>query len=304
MQEQFKNASATTLGSAITSTTATTITVADATQFPSSPQFRIIIDSELMLVTGISGNTLTVVRGAESSPASVHSNGAAVTHIVTVGALDSLGKDNSPWWNGVRPTFELFDANGDTLTLSSFTEYRTASDVGTPSLANQDRYITIGRPAGSGGPGSTEGLVSLGRPAPSTPYTVTLALVPMVVGSNGQFSTYVGWRESSSGKSVVLRIPYWYSGGNEYSVNTYTNETSAGFVNNYDYPLLAGPQWYQLSDNGTDISVAFGDGVNWATVYSQARGANFTTAPDTLVWGAGANANAFDNFATLLAWQE
>lgn len=301
MREQFKNSAATTLTASAITSTQTTITVVDATQLPSSPQFRIKIDSELLLVVGISGNTLTVVRGAEGTTAASHGGTSDVTHVLTQASLQTYGRDNVPWFDGIRQPFQLLDASGNTLTSSSFTEYRTASDVGTPVISDQDRAITIKRPAGSQGPSSTEGLVSLGR-AVSSPYSVTLALAALVTGASGDFSIYVGARESASGKSKVLRLPFWYSGVNEWSINTYVNEASAGFVANKNYPVLRDVMWFRVRDDSTDLYFDYGDGVNWQNLYSAARAANFTTAADTVIFGAGANNNSFDDFLTLMAW--
>ena len=66
----------TTLGASITSS-ATTLTVASASGLP-APSFRLLVDNELMLVTAVSGTTLTVTRGYETSAATTHSIGAAV----------------------------------------------------------------------------------------------------------------------------------------------------------------------------------------------------------------------------------
>lgn len=91
--EQFTNAAQTTLASSITSG-ATTLTVASAVGFPTVPQFRIIIDSEILIVTIVSGTTYTVARAAEAvagvQAASAHAAGALVTHVLTGGALNNL----------------------------------------------------------------------------------------------------------------------------------------------------------------------------------------------------------------------
>lgn len=68
---------ATTLGAAISSTTATTITAASGSAV--SVGQTALIDSEQLYVTGISSNTLTVVRGANGTTAATHSNGAALS---------------------------------------------------------------------------------------------------------------------------------------------------------------------------------------------------------------------------------
>lgn len=73
-----------TLQANITSTTATTLTVADAdgsTPTGYSPRFSegqvIRIDSEYMIIVGISTNTLTVTRGALGTTAATHTAGAS-----------------------------------------------------------------------------------------------------------------------------------------------------------------------------------------------------------------------------------
>jgi hypothetical protein len=88
--ELFANNPATTLAGGINSAV-TTLTVASSTGFPAAAtgvsQFRVIIGTELLLVTNVSGTTWTVTRGAESTVAAAHLLGAAVTHVVTAAAL-------------------------------------------------------------------------------------------------------------------------------------------------------------------------------------------------------------------------
>lgn len=75
---------ATTLGADITDS-ATSITVAATTGFP-AVDFILALDygeaaQELVLVTNVSGTTLTVTRGYDSTAAAAHTNGAAVRHV-------------------------------------------------------------------------------------------------------------------------------------------------------------------------------------------------------------------------------
>lgn len=90
--EQVANNAASTLGSSISSGD-TTLTVADASTFPTSGNFRILIDSELILVTAVSGTTFTITRGIEGTTAASHTSGAAVTHILTAGSLIQVVTD-------------------------------------------------------------------------------------------------------------------------------------------------------------------------------------------------------------------
>jgi len=87
-QEQFANNPSSTLAGAIAAG-ATSLTVASAASFSTEGTFRILVDSEIMLVTGVAGATFTVERGAEGTSAAAHSAGATVTQVLTAGALNT-----------------------------------------------------------------------------------------------------------------------------------------------------------------------------------------------------------------------
>ena len=90
---RFGNNSVTTLSAAITSTSATTLTVTSASTFPPiayGQQLAIAIDSEIMWVVGISSNTFSVMRGQEGTTAATHANGAGVYGILTAGGVYSF----------------------------------------------------------------------------------------------------------------------------------------------------------------------------------------------------------------------
>lgn len=87
--ERFANDAATTLSALIVDAVVTSISVTSATLFPPAAQFRVKIDSELLLVTAGAGTTTwTVTRGVEGTTAAAHSNGAAVTHVLTRAAQE------------------------------------------------------------------------------------------------------------------------------------------------------------------------------------------------------------------------
>jgi len=111
-------AAITTLAADISTTNGTTITTAGAAPTvlqTSGGQFRIVIDSEVMIVTaGASGTSWTVTRGAEGSTAATHSSGASVYHYLTAGALNLLLQEAAMAYN-VR----TFGAVGDGTTDDS-----------------------------------------------------------------------------------------------------------------------------------------------------------------------------------------
>ena len=92
MAEKFKNLASTTLTEDLDNAE-TEVDVASAMGFIGG-NFRILVDREIMKVTGVSGTTLTVVRGQEGTAATTHSNGATVKHVLTAGALDAHDQDD------------------------------------------------------------------------------------------------------------------------------------------------------------------------------------------------------------------
>lgn len=93
MTEDYVNDWSTTLNGAINNA----VTALTATATPPAaltPNFRIRIDDEIMLVTSIGGGTnWTVVREAEEAtrfPAAAHANGAAITHVLTAASLPQI----------------------------------------------------------------------------------------------------------------------------------------------------------------------------------------------------------------------
>lgn len=120
--EQFANKPVTTLNGAIDGDD-TSLVVGSASLFPTVPQFRILVESEYMLVTGVTGTTFTVTRGVEGSSNVSHANGVPVTHILTAGALGELRSAA-----GLKTTTTVVDvesssapSSGQVLTATSST---------------------------------------------------------------------------------------------------------------------------------------------------------------------------------------
>jgi len=90
--EQLANNASSPLNSGITSG-ATSLVVTSAAAFPTSGNFRLVVDSEIMLATAVSGTTFTVSRAQEGTTAAAHGTGAAVTHILTAGGLQQSVND-------------------------------------------------------------------------------------------------------------------------------------------------------------------------------------------------------------------
>lgn len=101
MAENVANDVATTLGASIVDGSTTSITVSSGSGFP-SPNFRIRIDNELMLVTSVGGGTnWTVTRAVEGTSGVSHSNSATVTHVLTAAAVDNIVKERTSGRNAI-----------------------------------------------------------------------------------------------------------------------------------------------------------------------------------------------------------
>lgn len=98
--EIYANNPSATLSGAMDSSQ-TTLTVASTANLPSwssGQQYRILIDNELMIVTNVSGATLTVTRGAEGTAAAAHSASATITVPLTAASL-VRSSDRHPAWS-------------------------------------------------------------------------------------------------------------------------------------------------------------------------------------------------------------
>lgn len=92
--EKFKNNATTTLsGSVNNSSDPVTVAVVSASLFPTTGNFHIKIDSEILLVTGVSGTNFTAVRAREGTTIASHSSGAAVKLVLTNESLDNTIND-------------------------------------------------------------------------------------------------------------------------------------------------------------------------------------------------------------------
>ena len=111
--EQFGTRARSQLSGTIDSST-TTVSIDSATNFPTSGNFSILIDEELMRVTSVSGTDLTVVRGQEGTTADDHTSGALVTCVVTTEAMDNLNYYQGPSTDAY--TFRKLTVSNDNMT--------------------------------------------------------------------------------------------------------------------------------------------------------------------------------------------
>lgn len=302
MTEQFTNNATTTLTGAMLSTD-TTLTVASSSLFPQTPQFRILIDSEIMLVTNLSGagnTTFTVTRGAEGTVATTHSNNANVEHILTAGALNQLKNDvANTVLSGTyasRPAagtlgrvylptdgFSLYEDNGTTwqafgpiFPMTTPPLSSTFLSVNSPTLADNAGGIYISQ-TNPGGTQTTRGI----EEAISGNYTATIFVIPnfniaasgatsitnaaslFIRDSVGGTGTLFDW-VLNDGDGVLFVVSHW----NGFNTNTHTDV----FISNSTPALGTTGLYMRIQDDGTNHKFSYSrDGVNFYQVFSEPR---------------------------------
>lgn len=101
-----------TLGAAISSTTTLTFTASSGTLLQTG--WSLLIDSEQMFVTGISGNTITVQRGNNGTTAATHLNGAAIyRYTPPAGIEETASLLAQTWYNWRKSGGEKSERIGD-----------------------------------------------------------------------------------------------------------------------------------------------------------------------------------------------
>lgn len=304
LKEQLKNASQTTLNGAITNS-ATSITVTDGSVFPSAGNFRLIIDSEILLCSARSTNTLTVARGQEGTTAASHSDGATVTHIVTAASVQRVIQDYLPLVGSNQPALaRIVNDSGDTiLTASDFTAVNAGgSDV----VSDQNGTILMRKAAQTGA--SVHALV---RTAPSTPYAYIACFetVMSVTASLDRPNFGMVFRESGTGKLTTCELgseqgttqePHlWRVTNRSGPTSAITAVASARLV--FVCPRL----WMRIEDTGTNVTYSVStDGFNWILLYSASRTNHMAGGPNQIGWYSDNHDNTIEMLTRLVHWSK
>jgi hypothetical protein len=238
--EQYANLAQDTLNGGINNSTVTVV-LNDASEFPSTGNFRVLVDSELMLCTARSSNTLTVTRGIEGTSAASHNDLATATLVATAGAIP-----------------ELFARHGMVVRRTPlFAADFTVQNAASSTLTDKNGILAQRTPTGS------VSLTSYLKSLPGTPWKITAPVWFNRVGNNVDCG---GLILRSSGDSKLSTIAFCGSGTVEFQ--KWTNDTtfsalytSITLIDRYSKPL-----WMQIEDNGSNRFYRISqDGVDWTT---------------------------------------
>ena len=333
MAEQFKNLASTTLTDGIDGST-TSITVGSAMGFAGG-DFRILIDSEIMKVTAVSGTTLTVVRAQENTSATSHTSATEVYHVLTAGALDAhdrndlavydtyanrpaagtpgriflptdgafLERDNGTAWEKYGPIWPMTPPTTSTFSTWLNQSTSTVTDAKGPLYFNA-------------AVATSATIRAILKSYLATPFTVEIAILPTILPYTTTSDVAAGLciRDSATGKIEMYGLGnngadmqikgYYYSSATASGTSVTGWPTGTHFS---ESTLL----WLRYTDDGTYrvISISV-DGCTWTQLLSVSRTTNLT--PDQIGIGIKANAAytssspyfSIDSGVTILHWKE
>lgn len=324
--EQYTNNPSTTLSGNSGSITsgATTFNVASSTGFPSGGNFTILIDSELMLVTGVSGTAWTVTRAQEGTSGASHSDGTGINLILTAGSLQRLAiQSHGGTVSGARRQINFVDGGGVTWTLTDDgtnnktdvsavvstgstweTTYTTPPSTGSLTWVNQGGASVSNNSYGGwfllapGGSGDSNRMLVTSVPGGGT-WSFVCRISLMGWNTNYQAGGMV-IRESSTGKFYRLA---WGVGGifvDHFSdPNTYvTNDLNAVSIQHG-----TSMPWGKIHYDGTHYTFYISpDGINWMQIAQVGIASYFSSSANQLGVFCNCNTGAFNCGLNVLSW--
>ena len=321
--ERFANGGLSSLDAGINDSV-TSLTVKSAAGFPTGGNFRIIIDSEIMLVTDVQGKTFTVTRAQEGTSAVSHDADAAVFHVLTAGALAQ--RDIDQFATGAITSRDAAGQAGrlylptegfvsqdngslwDMMALSRFTPPASADfawvNQGSSTVADSKGMMVLSPP----GVASGENVRALVKSAPSTPYEITvamLALSPPYTTASAMAQYGICWRESGSGK-LLLYGPGMASYPTTFNYTQMTNPTTVS-ANQLQVSLPApGIVWIRFADDGANRLVKVSmDGFNFEPVAATQSRTTFLTADQVGVFANSyKTGNVLPRIISFLHWKQ
>lgn len=276
LREVFINNGNTTISSSA-NTTVTSLSVASGGVFPSTGNFRVKVDDEIMLCTARSSNTLTVSRAAEGTSAASHTSGATISSVLTEGAIQRWGRDNHLLWNNTGlPDNKLVQDDGITPLLAA--DFTAINAGHTTTFADNNGGILLSQDAAAAA--ATWHLWSIAAPG-STPYEYTAKFSIQHFFTSAS-DMYVGFGFRESGTSKISVAAMYSPGGAVFRLGAFDNTTQSGT----NVVSVGNTIWMRVKYDGTNVTYKYSyDGINFGQTRSVAVTTPFTTAPDQVVWG-------------------
>lgn len=140
------------------------------------------------------------------------------------------------------------------------------------------------------------------KSAPSTPWTLTTAIIPCLLDDSYQ-GCGILMRESATGKLATLFLVSDVQTRIFLQVRNWSDPSNAETPTIYPSIQEGDLFWLRLANDGANLSYSYGrDGYNFITLRTEAKNFYFTTGPDEIGFFAMENTNAFDAGMTLMSW--
>jgi hypothetical protein len=292
--EQYSNLAQDTLNGGIDNVVVS-LALNDASEFPSSGDFRIRIGDEILICTARTGNTLTVTRGQEGTTATSHSSGATVTQVLTRGGLLALGTNllviddfaNRPAAGVANrlflPNEGFVIQKDDGSAWSSFGPlYRFTPPVSADfSWVNQETGVVTDHGTAftlhDEGRGNTDDWRLRVKSTPATPWVLT-AYVGQLAISKTTLAAGLALRESSTGKLSL----YIYSGTILLETNIAGENSPQSSSGTQNLTVVnAAPNWLRITDDGTNLKYWWSmDGEVWFEQHTMGRTTHMAGGPN------------------------
>ncbi len=322
--ETQTNLASTTLNGGINNST-TTVVVTTGSVFPSTGNFRILIGSEIMLVTARSSNTLTVTRAQEGTSAASHSDLDPVYGSFTAGALNQMLADLSQ--AGAIASLPAAAKNGViylpsddmvfTRDTGSVLNYFSPLKKFTPPVLSDFTWLS----QGSATTDTTLGGIKVAIPADASsgvnlrvlhksktpPYKVTGYFIVNQSSESFQ-SAGMGFYDPTGGKLVSMHFIVFDADYSYAECARWTNTTTFSSAPAAVYLASSGTAigFMQVEHDGTNLYFRVGNnGLDWITVYSEGKTAFLGNDPTKVMFYGRNNTNSRDAHAfSLLSWKE
>lgn len=291
-RERIENDASSTLNGAINNST-TTVVVTSGSPFPSEGDFRILIDSEIMLVTAVSGATFTVVRAREGTLAASHDTGQAVIHLATRDGMQAYVLQNGlPMFGATgRKPLVLRDTSGAAVNVASFTAYNQGTATATDIAGSTG--ISMRLP-----PQAANSLRVWAKSAPTPPWTLTVGFSGLGEAPGTQFM--IGAKETGAGGSLSSVL----TGFNQVGTHHWTSPTVFGSSVYQMCETGAAGLWLQVEDDNTNLVFRVShDGITWVQVGTELR-LSYLSAIDEIFFGMNDNQNDFGMQGAIWSWVE
>lgn len=316
--EQQSNFSENTLNGGIDSSV-TSIAVNDAASLSAAGVFRIRVEDEIMKVTAISGNTLTVVRGQEGTTAASHADLTPVYQVLTKEGLDA--------WLGDNLTYDLYEnmpnageagrafiaSDGVSLAIDTGTDWVHYGPI-QPMLRPPDDALFSWYNQGSASVSTSKGGVQLSCPAASglsihgrkrsltAPYKVSMQFLPFLADAS---SPFCGIAITDGTKMIGIHLVNTshihyvevvkITNSTTYSSSPYAQKAS---------DMGSRVDWFQVEDDNTNIYFRYScNGKVWITAFQETRTTWMASPTGPMFYVCPSNAT-FDVHMHVRHWYE